>query len=103
MLKEQKETVGLAKGGRPTETPAKTEGVLEPLTLEDVGIDYKLSSRAQMLASIPAAEFEEKIVEWREKAEQSDSETIKSHLTRTTGREGYYTPATDSTFRLKVF
>ncbi len=71
----QKETVGLAKGGeiyKPSyqSTPTKSEGVennpplpkgwgpeAEPEeripTLSDIGIDYKLSSRAQKMAAVP--------------------------------------------------
>ena len=48
MLREQKETVGLHEGGRPKKTPADMEGVSKA-TLQEAGVDYKLSSRAQKL------------------------------------------------------
>ena len=53
MLREQKETVGFAKGGQPYQA---TGSVLEPVelpTLADVGIDKKLSMRSQQLAAVP--------------------------------------------------
>ena len=49
----QKETVGLAKGGQPYQsTGAAKELVAAVPTLADAGIDKKLSSRAQKLASL---------------------------------------------------
>jgi hypothetical protein len=89
MILQQKETVGLNAGGRPAqktpsiaegvfdvqiqeqETPSGAEGVYP--TLAEMGIDYKLSSRAQKLAAVPEQEFEEHIEEHRQniKAEQA--------------------------------
>ena len=68
MLLEQKETVGMAKGGTPyRSTCSATEQVENPPTLTDVGIDRKLSMRAQKVASIPEATFEGMMGEWRER------------------------------------
>jgi len=53
MILAQKETVGMNEGGRPTKTPTTGEGVSTP-TLEQAGIDYKLSSRSQAIAAILA-------------------------------------------------
>lgn len=63
----QKETVGLARGGRPRsdETSADAEQVSPP-TLEQAGIDRKLSSRAQRMASIEPARFEQLLDRHRE-------------------------------------
>ncbi len=47
MIAAQKETVGLNTGGRPTQTPRDERGVSEKPTLDDAGISYDLSSRAQ--------------------------------------------------------
>lgn len=55
LLKEQSKHIG----GRPTETPKGTEGVLQPPTLSDQGITYHESSQAQQLANISDDEFEE--------------------------------------------
>jgi len=57
LILAQKMTVGLNRGGRPQKTPSASEGVSMP-TLKDVGIDYKLSSRAQRSAGIAEQAFE---------------------------------------------
>lgn len=58
MLREQKETVGMAKGGQPYQsTPSTKEGVETP-TLANIGVDYKLSMRSQKVADIPEEIFE---------------------------------------------
>lgn len=67
MLDEQKRTVGFATGGRPYQsTPTQKEGVETTPTLADVGIDYKLSSRAQAIAAIPEQDFETALSEHRD-------------------------------------
>lgn len=48
MLREQPKN----ESGRPSKTPSKSEGVSDRTTLQEAGIDYKLSSRAQKLAAI---------------------------------------------------
>lgn len=66
LLIEQKATVGLATGGRPAkETPAAPEGVYgDTPSLAEIGVSYKLSSHAQKVAAIPAAEFEGIVGQW---------------------------------------
>lgn len=66
LLIEQKATVGLATGGRPAkETPAAPEGVYgDTPSLAEIGVSYKLSSHAQRVAAIPAAEFEGIVGQW---------------------------------------
>ncbi len=63
MIKAQKETVGLATGGEHGGKKSLDGTREEPSnprpTLADVGIDKKLSSRAQAIASIPEEDFEE--------------------------------------------
>lgn len=44
------------EGGRPLKTGAKPEPVITP-TLADLGIDKKVSARAQKLAALPAEQF----------------------------------------------
>jgi hypothetical protein len=73
LLIEQKKTVGLNKGGRPergtvTETGSDMEPVDVP-TLAEIGIDKKLSMRAQKLAKVEKPEFEEMVAEWRERVD----------------------------------
>lgn len=63
MLREQKETVGMNRGaeGNPGGRGAVLCGSSEEPhipTLAEVGIDKKLSSRAQALAAMPEEHFE---------------------------------------------
>lgn len=76
MLAEQKETVGLAQGRRSDLVPKRNQ--VEKPTLEEAGIDKKLSSRAQKLAAVPAKEFEQELTDWRER--------VSSENTRVTTR-----------------
>lgn len=69
LIAAQKADGGLHQGGRP---PKKTGAKKEPvfaLTLAEVGIDKKQSSRAQKLAAVPEAEFEAEMDQWRERME----------------------------------
>lgn len=82
LIKWQKETVGLNKGGNPNlPTGSKKEPVEKPPTLAEVGIDKKLSSRAQKMAAVPEDKFEEMVGEWREKVEQ-ETERVSTNLLR---------------------
>lgn len=61
MILAQKATVGLAKGGQPYQgdsTCSDAEQVERPPTLQEAGIDRKLSSRAQRIAEIGGVRFE---------------------------------------------
>lgn len=60
MIVEQKATVGLARGGRPaTKTGAESVPVSsQPITLEEAGIDKRLSSQAQKIAALGDIRFE---------------------------------------------
>jgi uncharacterized protein YdiU (UPF0061 family) len=64
LIKAQKETDGLNKGGRPLKTPSLEEGVLP--TLAEAGIDYKLSHRAQKVAALPEGVVEAFVAKARE-------------------------------------
>lgn len=71
MIREQKETVGLNTGakGNPGGQGARlcgSEAEPHKPTLAEVGIDKKLSSRAQKLAAIPEEHFETAIATARE-------------------------------------
>ncbi len=48
---------GVGKSGVPKKNP----------TLEDAGIDKKLSSRAQKLAAVPDEKFEGMVADWRDR------------------------------------
>jgi N6-adenosine-specific RNA methylase IME4 len=67
MIKEQKEGGGLHEGGRPKKTCSAEEQVSELATLADLGIDRKLSARAQKIAAIPEPAFERAIARVRER------------------------------------
>lgn len=75
MLRDQKASGGFARPGRKTigsvkEPISQHSENTEPITLAEVGIDKKLSSRAQKLAAVPAAEFENEVADWRGKVEE---------------------------------
>ena len=48
-----------SSGGRPLKTGSKKEVVLGPPTLAESGIDKKLSSRAQVFATVPESTFDQ--------------------------------------------
>ena len=70
MIRDQKQTVGLAQGKR-TDLVPRANQVDRP-TLADAGIDKKLSSRAQKLAAVPESKFEGMIGEWRGRVEKEN-------------------------------
>jgi hypothetical protein len=59
LIKLQKETVGLARGGQPYQAGSKRAPVENQPTLADAGIDKKRSSRAQKVASVPEQDVED--------------------------------------------
>ena len=77
MLTQQKAGPGLNKGGNPNLTGSKSEPVAP--TLADAGIDKKLSSRAQKLAAVPAAEFEAEVGQWRERV-SAEGQRVSARL-----------------------
>jgi N6-adenosine-specific RNA methylase IME4 len=79
VIAEQKATVGLNVGGRPSKTGTAEEPVSKPGTLAEAGIDKKLSSKAQKISAIPPAAFEEMVAEGREEVQRSvERRTIKA-------------------------
>jgi len=81
MLKEQRETVGLGKPGRKIDITSG-EVVISRPELKELGIDHKLSSRAQQMAAVPEKEFEEKLTELKDEIEQSTSRITTNILKR---------------------
>jgi hypothetical protein len=91
LIKSQKECGGLAKGGQPyrKSTPSNKVGVEIAPSLEDVGIDYRLSSRSQKIADISEPEFEEAISSIREKiAQKKGRVSLDVTKRRSTANEG---------------
>ncbi len=69
LMKAQKETVGLAKGGQPHQRKNSTGVSKTPVepTLNDAGIDKNLAKRARKLAAVPEDEFEAELSGLRER------------------------------------
>lgn len=83
IIREQKRTVGLG-AGRPPKIPAKKVGI----SLNDAGIDHKLSSRAQKKAALPKAEQERLIRDGQKQilaaADKASASLVKaSEITQT--------------------
>lgn len=90
LIRDQKSSVGLSKGGgigsnqHKRATGAKKEPVAP--TLAAAGIDKKLSSRAQKLAAVPAAQFDGMLGEWRDRIGK-ETERVTTNLLREGERE----------------
>lgn len=66
LIMSQRETIGLGKPGPKTELPSQSAGNSR-IALQDIGIDHKLSSRAQRTAGIGEQAFESMIGQMRER------------------------------------
>ena len=89
-LLELKADDAMSKGGRPPKTRSNSEQVSK-LDLADLGIDRKLSMRAQHMATLPRQETLDAIEHWREKA----SKTVRAngtHAQRATHPPGQRAP-----------
>ncbi|GEM_PF-3550978 len=85
MLRQAKDGGQLSKGGRPAnsnvtepETGADAEPVFDntPFTLAEIGVDKKLSSRAQKAAELADYDFEVAVKDRREKIEAADAPVV---------------------------
>lgn len=56
---------GVGRGGWRGNQWVRQSSSEEPTTLKDLGIDKKLSMRAQAYAAVPEAEFERRVAAWR--------------------------------------
>jgi hypothetical protein len=82
LIRAQKETVGLAKGGQPYRKHS-TGSISEPVgTLAEAGIDKKLSSLAQKLAAVPEKQFEAHIAGWRDGVSRANERITANLLLR---------------------
>ncbi len=72
LLIEQRASTGLNAGGRPRITGAGEEQVSGLTTLEEIGVDRKLSSRAPRLAAMPKDRFEATMRTWRREHNEGD-------------------------------
>jgi len=83
LIAAQRQTVGLAKGGRPSKkTASKSDAVF--LTLKEAGIGVHLADRARRLEAVEL--FEELIAEWRARLDR-DRDRVTTNLLREGDRE----------------
>ena len=80
LIRGQKETVGMNRGGL-LRGSAREPRDPRP-TLAEAGITKKLSSRAQKLAAVPDDEFESEIADWRERIKAENERVTVSLLAR---------------------
>lgn len=85
LIDSQRKTVGLNRGtagaGRP-KLGGATKAPPNPLPrLADVGIDKKLSTRAQQLAAVPAPKFDAMLADWHGRVER-ETERVTTNLLR---------------------
>lgn len=77
LIIQQKETVGLAPAGRPAIKSVVADDQLNKVpTLAEMGISKDLSSRAQKLAAVPEAEFEEQMVEHKQRVAAENARVV---------------------------
>lgn len=82
LMAEQKETVGLAKGGQPYQSTGSISDPVDKVpTLAQVGLDKHLADRARKMAAIPAAKRESMIGEWRERL-KDENHRVSTNLLR---------------------
>jgi len=84
MLAQQKDTGGLNRGAAAMPGNQHTGKVVQSLPttapkLADAGISKDLSSRAQKLAAVPAAEFEAEVGQWRDRV-SAEGERVTHRL-----------------------
>ncbi|MDO9541479.1 MAG: DNA N-6-adenine-methyltransferase [Kiritimatiellia bacterium] len=97
MIKEQRETVGLAKPGRKT-IGSKKDPISETPPLASAGIDKHLADRARKLAAVPTDKFASLLDEWRERTTgkegivEKDILKVKAHVSHNSGENEWYTP-----------
>ena len=80
-LGELLEDTERAPAGRPSQEIGSESEPIKPPTLKEMGIDKKLSSRAQKLAAIPEEQFEGMISDWQERVSK-ETERVTTNLLR---------------------
>jgi N6-adenosine-specific RNA methylase IME4 len=94
LIVAQKETVGLARGGQPYQSATcSTKEQVETPTLAEVGIDRKLSMRAQKLASMPSGDFGQMLDNWRSRI-VLENERVTTNILRAVSKAEQIAEAT---------
>lgn len=74
------------RGGRPKKTGNRGVTSFEPLKYSDIGVDKRLASRAQPIASVPEKKFEAAMAEAKDKERELTRSTVDK-LLKTSARE----------------
>jgi N6-adenosine-specific RNA methylase IME4 len=67
LMEMQRQSVGLATGGKPYQDTGLQQNPVRTPTLEEAGIDKNLADRARKMAAVPEEKFEAALGEWRER------------------------------------
>lgn len=86
LLRDSPKATGGEYGGKTKIDGSRKELSNPTPTLADIGIDKKLSSKAQKLAAVPEKEFEGMIGEWREKVSK-ETERVTTKILKRGERE----------------
>ena len=81
LIAQQKATIGLQTGARGIGKSGLPKGKATIPTLDEAGIDWKLSARAQQLAAVPYKKFETMLADWRDRVQQ-ETERVTVNLLR---------------------
>ena len=80
MMQAQRETVGLAKGGKPYQGKSRSTGLAKnPVaTLAEAGINKNLAHEGRKLGALSEQEFEQAVVDVREATKSATAKVVKS-------------------------
>lgn len=82
----QRDTVGLAKAGRPKQSGIGDTQLERPITLAEVGITKPLAARARKLAELEPERFESTLTEWKGKI-LNEGARVTTTLIRNDGKK----------------
>lgn len=100
LIEQQKATVGLGRPGVKPQLGSHVEPNSRPPELKEVGIDKKLSARAQQLAAVPGRKFEAMLTEWRDRVQRETERVTVNLLREGRRRKGGGPPIPAGAYRL---